>query len=91
MNIIKIIVKNLFLQFIPYDSYGKKDNRNKIIAKILKDYKSNKITTILSRKVELNLLNVKEICEAFVLTLRKKIKSGNYLIKAKIYKYFKFN
>ena len=75
----KTYLYNLYL----YDSYGKKDNRNKIIAKILKDYKSNKITTILSRKVELNLLNVKEICEAFVLTLRKKIKSGNYLIKAK--------
>ncbi len=75
--------KTYFYNLYLYDSYGKKDNRNKIIAKILKDYKSNKITTILSSKVELNLLNVKEICEAFVLTLRKKIKSGNYLIKAK--------
>lgn len=75
--------KTYFYNLYLYDSYGKKDSRNKIIAKILKDYESNKITTILSSKVELNLLNVKEICEALVLTLRKKIKSGNYLIKAK--------
>tara|TARA_B100000963_G_scaffold193441_2_gene168327 strand:+ start:4288 stop:5172 length:885 start_codon:yes stop_codon:yes gene_type:complete len=75
--------KTYFYNLYLYDSYGKKDNRNKIIAKILKDYKSNKKTTILSSKVELNLLDVKEICEAFALSLRKKIKSGNYLIKAK--------
>ena len=63
------------------------DKRSKIIAKILKDYKANKRTTILSNKVELNLLNVSEICKAFRLVKEKKL-NRNYLIKAKNQKNF---
>ena len=75
--------KTYFYNLYLYDNYGVNDKRNKIIAKILKDYKANKKTTILSNKVELNLLNVSEICKAFRLILEKKINSGNYLIRAK--------
>ena len=75
--------KTYFYNLYLYDSYGINDKRNKIISKISRNYKINKKTTILSSKVELNLLNVKEICEAFILAIEKKIKNGNYLIKAK--------
>jgi len=75
--------KTYFYNLYLYDNYGVNDKRSKIIAKILKDYKANKKTTILSKKVELNLLNVSEICKAFRLILEKKINSGNYLIRAK--------
>ena len=75
--------KTYFYNLYLYDNYGVNDKRSKIIAKILKDYKANKKTTILSNKVELNLLNVSEICKAFRLILEKKINSGNYLIRAK--------
>ena len=75
--------KTYFYNLYLYDNYGVNDKRSKIIAKILKDYKTNKKTTILSNKVELNLLNVSEICKAFRLILEKKINSGNYLIRAK--------
>ena len=75
--------KTYFYNLYLYDSYGVNDKRSKIISKILKDYKANKKTTILSNRVELNLLNVSEICKAFSLVLKKKINSGNYLIRAK--------
>ena len=75
--------KTYFYNLYLYDSYGINDKRNKIISKISRNYKTNKKTTILSSRVELNLLNVKEICDAFILAIEKKIKSGNYLIKAK--------
>ena len=45
-----------------YDTYGQNDKRMKIIPTLIKNYKSNKVTTIISKKLKMNLLNVNDIC-----------------------------
>ncbi len=70
---------NLFL----HDIYGENDNREKIIHTILKNYKLKKKVKISSKKLELNLLNVKDVNQAIKIFLKYKIQSGNYIIKSK--------
>jgi len=66
-----------------YDTYGQHDKRKKIISIILKNYISRKATVLISNKVELNLLNVKDVTNAVEILLNKNIPSGNFLIKSK--------
>ena len=47
------------------------------------NYSKNKITKILSKKLYINLLNVKDILEAVNLIINKKINPGNYVLKNK--------
>ena len=70
---------NLFL----HDIYGENDKRKKIIHTILKNHKLRKNVKISSNKLELNLLNVKDVNQAIKIFLKKKIKSGNYIVKSK--------
>ena len=70
---------NLFL----HDIYGKNDKRKKIIFTILENYFSKKRVKIVSKKLDLNLLNVKDVNQAINLIINKKIRSGDYLIKSK--------
>ena len=71
---------NLFIG----DTYGDNDERKKIIPIILKNYKKNKKTKIMKRKLELNILHVKDIINAISIILWKKIKPGDYLVRSKI-------
>ena len=70
----KIKFYNLFLS----DTFGKFDNRKKIINILKKNYKTNKKTNIISTKLFLNLVNVDDIVEALMLILKNKIKQGDY-------------
>ncbi len=65
---------NLFLS----DTFGKFDKRKKIINILKKNYKTNKITNIVSSKLFLNLVNVDDIIEALMLILKNKTKQGDY-------------
>jgi nucleoside-diphosphate-sugar epimerase len=47
------------------------------------NYRDNKITTIISKNLYLNLLNIDDLISAIKLILKKKIKSGSYLLKNK--------
>ena len=47
------------------------------------NYSKNKIPKILSKKLYINLLNVKDILEAVNLIINKKINPGNYVLKNK--------
>ena len=69
---------NLFL----HDIYGENDKRKKIIHTILKNHRQKKSVKISSNKLELNLLNVKDVNQAIKVLLTKKIKPGNYIIKS---------
>ena len=64
-----------------YESYGKNDNRKKLIPTIIKNYHLNKITKILSNKLELNIIHINDIIKAIMLLLDGNVKSGSYCLK----------
>ena len=66
-----------------YETFSDKDERNKIIPTIKKNYTNNKITKISSTKLSLNFLHVDDVINGIEIILTKKIISGNYQIKAK--------
>ena len=55
------------------DTFGKNDFRKKIINTLKKNYHKGKTTTVLSKNLHLNLLNIKDIIEAIKLILNKKV------------------
>jgi len=63
------------------DTFGKNDNRPKIINILKKNYRYNKITKIVSKNLFINLLNINDIINAINIILKKNIKAGKYLIK----------
>ena len=75
----KIKFYNLYIS----DTYGKGDNRRKILPTIIKNFKKNKITVVRKVKLELNILNVKDILNAIFILMNKKITDGEYIIRAK--------
>ena len=72
-----------FYNLMISDTFGKSDKRKKIINVIRQNYKDNKTTSIASKKLYLNLLNISDITNAIRLIVEKKIKSGTYLLKNK--------
>ena len=68
------------------DTFGKNDKRNKLINTLRVNFKDNKITNIISRKLYMNLVNVIDITNCVNLIINKTIKSGNYsLVNSKNY------
>jgi dTDP-4-dehydrorhamnose reductase len=72
-----------FYNLVLSDTFGKLDKRKKIINVMRQNYRDNKITTIISKNLYLNLLNIADLISAIKLILKKKIKSGTYLLKNK--------
>jgi nucleoside-diphosphate-sugar epimerase len=70
-----------FIDLIIADTFGRNDRRNKIINTLRENYKKNKITKIISKKLYLNLLNVKDIVDAIQIVLHKNVKSNRYILK----------
>ena len=68
---------NIFIS----DTYGKNDKRKKIISSLRHSYFNNKIQVIISKKLYVNLLNIKDILLAINLIVTKKIIPGNYILK----------
>ena len=74
--------KNLrFYNLKLYESFAESDNRKKLIPTLIKNFKKNKTTTIVSNKLELNIVHTNDIIEAIDIVLNKNIKSGNYCLK----------
>jgi len=68
------------------DTFGKNDKRNKLINTLRVNFKDNKITNIISRKLYMNLVNVIDITNCVNLIINKTIKPGNYsLVNSKNY------
>ncbi len=80
---------NLFIS----DTYGENDKRNKIINLLKKNFKNRKKIKIISKKLSINLLNVKDVRTAVEIILKKNIKPGKYNVinnkYFKIYELFK--
>lgn len=60
------------------DTYGENDKRIKIINLIKQNIKNNKKIKIISKKLSINLLNVKDIVTAVRIVVDKNIKPGKY-------------
>ena len=84
-NIIEFYKNNLkyikFYNLMISDTFGANDKRPKLINVLKSNYKENKTTTIVSKKLIINLLNVEDVVGAVVLIIKKNIKPGKYLIK----------
>jgi len=64
-----------------YESFDENDKRKKLIPTLIKNYKKNKKTNIISGKLELNLIHVKDIINAINILLKKNFMSGTYCLK----------
>ncbi len=67
---------NLFIS----DTYGENDNRSKIINLIKQNIRNKKKIRIVSKKLSMNLLNVKDIVSAVKIIVDKNVKPGKYNI-----------
>jgi nucleoside-diphosphate-sugar epimerase len=75
--------KSKFYNLKIYESFGEDDNRPKLIPTILKNYKEGKLTRIISKKLELNIVHIEDIIQAIMILLNDNIKSGSYCLKNK--------
>ena len=67
---------NLFIS----DTYGENDNRSKIVNLIKQNIRNKKKIRIVSKKLSINLLNVKDIVAAVRIIVDKNVKPGKYNI-----------
>ncbi len=64
-----------------YESYSKYDKRKKLIPTLFKNFKSNKITKINSKNLELNIIHINDLMKSIYILLNKNLKSGTYCLK----------
>ncbi len=79
--------KNTFINLFIGDTYGSKDKRAKILPVIIKNYKHNRATTILTKNLKLNILHVEDVISAINILIKDIKKSKDFFIKSRI----KFN
>jgi len=79
----KIYPKKIFLNLYIGDSYGSNDSRNKILPTIIKNYRKNKATTILTKNLKLNILHVNDIVNGIKILAKSIKSSGDYFIKSR--------
>ncbi len=70
-----------FIDIMLADTFGENDTRNKLINTLIKNHKKKEKTEIVSKKLFLNLLNVKDIVSAIEIIIKKNITPGKYLLK----------
>jgi CDP-paratose synthetase len=73
--------KTKFYNLKFYESFGDNDKRKKIIPTLIKNYKNNSTTKILSKKLSLNIIHTDDIINSIMILLNNNIKSGSYCIK----------
>jgi nucleoside-diphosphate-sugar epimerase len=81
-NLLDYYKKNLpkikFYNFFVSDTFGEFDTRPKIINILKNNYKKNKVSKIVSSKLHINLLNVRDIIEAVIVVFKKNNQPGDY-------------
>ena len=77
----KAFNKIKFYELMISDTFGRNDERIKIINVLKKNYKKDKITMIISKNLYINLLNVEAIIKAVNIIKKKNIYPGKYLLK----------
>ena len=80
----KNLKKVKFYELMISDTFGKNDQRKKIINILKTNYQKKKITNIISKNLHINLLNILDIVNAINLILRKSIIPKKYLLKNKV-------
>ena len=73
-----------FYELMISDTFGKNDQRKKIINTLKINYRKKKTTNIISKNLHINLLNILDIVSAINLILRKLIIPNKYLLKNKV-------
>ena len=73
--------KIAFYNIMINNTYGKNDNRLKIINVLRENYKKDRTTSIMSKNLSINLLNVLDIIDAINLIINRNIKPNTYLLK----------
>ncbi len=71
--------KIYYLKF--YESYGENDKRKKLIPTLLKNFKKNRVSKILSKNLELNVIHINDIIKAIMILLKNDIKPGSYCLR----------
>ncbi len=66
-----------------YESFGENDKRIKLIPTLIKNYKKNKLTIILSKSLELNIIHINDIINSINILLNYNVKPGSYCLKNK--------
>ncbi len=83
-TILSFYKKNLknvnFYELMIFDTFGNNDNRKKIIHTLKINYHKNKSTTIISKNLYMNLLNILDIINAIDLILKKNVVPKKYSI-----------
>tara|TARA_B100001057_G_scaffold332336_1_gene332702 strand:- start:762 stop:1649 length:888 start_codon:yes stop_codon:yes gene_type:complete len=64
-----------------YESYSELDKRKKLIPTLYKNFKKNKITQIVTKNLELNIIHTDDLINSIYILLNKNIESGNYCLK----------
>ncbi len=72
-----------FYELMISDTFGKNDHRKKIINTLRINYQKKKETQIVSKNLNINLLNVSDIIEAINLILNKTVAPKKYILKNK--------
>jgi nucleoside-diphosphate-sugar epimerase len=85
-NISKFIIsknKNIkFYNFKLYETFGLNDKRNKLIPSIIKNYKKNKFTNIVSNNLEMNFTDINNIIQIIEKILNKNLYTPKeYILK----------
>ena len=78
----KIYSKKIFLNLYIGDTYGSNDTRKKILPIIIKNYKSNKKTSILTKNLKLNILHIEDIITGLKILINDVKKSSDYFVKS---------
>ena len=83
-TILSFYKKNLkkinFYELMVFDTFGNNDHRKKIIHTLKINYNKNKSTTIISKNLYMNLLNISDIINAIDLILKKNVVPKKYSI-----------
>ena len=76
----KSLKKVNFYELMVFDTFGNNDHRKKIIHTLKINYNKNKSTTIISKNLFMNLLNISDIINAIDLILKKNVVPKKYSI-----------
>jgi dTDP-D-glucose 4,6-dehydratase len=66
-----------------YETYGEYDKRKKLIPEIIKNYKKNKTTKIISKNLNMNFVHIKSVIKIIDMIIFKEVKENEYVVKNK--------
>ncbi len=64
-----------------YESFTENDKRKKLIPILIRNFRKNKTSKIISKKLELNIIHVNDIFKAIYIIFNKNLQSGSYCLK----------